>query len=225
MGNRKKKGKRSPSNQKPQFTSKASATVNNPQGNLFTRIITLYWEPHPPGGLWEKHLKIYRMFHSTEAANDYRCKVYQDKLERVVLDAAVKSFTSVQHTYMGTPGPMYTQTSPPRTANLVATMDDALANEMFYMLSMFLGLTNSHVSLFGGNTETLGQVFGEQLFIAFLEWLLKNNRPYFETLEDHRPLKEYTEVWILLLLSLSCEWSFVTSNLTDKVAARVQLER
>lgn len=224
MGNRKKKGKRSPSNQKPQFTSKApaTATADNSHGNLFTQIITLYRKPPPPGGLWEKHLKIYHMLHSTEAANNHRCKIYRDALEKIILEAIAIRFSRVQYTNKRTPGPVYIQTSPPRPANLVATMDDALANEMFFMVSKLLGLTGGRASLFGGGTGTLTEVFGEQLFIAFLEWLLKNNRPYFEMLEDHRPLKEYTEVWILLL-PLSSDQSFVVSNLTDKVVARIQL--
>lgn len=194
MGNRIKKAKRSPSNQKPQFTSEATSQANNPPRNIFSQIVTLYQKPPHLGRLWEKHVEIYRMLHSTEAENDLRCSIYLDKIEKPLLDEATRYFSRVQYTHMHTPGTAYIQSSPPRPANLVARMDDAFASKTFSMIDGILGFPVVRVSLFGGGTGGLDQIFNEQLFIAFLEWLLKNNQPYFEMLEDHHPLKEYTEV-------------------------------
>lgn len=194
MGNRKKK-RNGGGGPKP--------SSNPPRENYFLQIIARYQKPAPAGQLWAKHLEIYRMLHSTEAsiANNHRCKIYRDQLESAILQEAVTGFSRVRFTHTRTPQPLYAQgPHPPRPAKLVSKMDDDLANEIFFMMARMLGLTGGRASMFGSGTGTLTEVFGEQLFIAFLEWLLENNRPFFEALEDHRPLKEYTGVLIFIPL-------------------------
>lgn len=229
MGNRKKKRNNGHHKPKPQSTTKSPATasqVNNsgasqskpqnppkPQGDHFAQIIARYKNPSPPGHLWEKHLEIYRMLHSSEASNNHRCKLYRDQVESAILEEATKNFSRIQYTHKRTLGPLYAQFSLPRPAKLIARMDDTLATEMFFMIARMLGLTGVRASMFGGGTVGLTEVFGEQLFIAFLEWLLKNNRPFFEALEDHRPLKEYTDVYISLLFRMIVFRSYLTNEI------------